>query len=569
MKSIFLFLSFIFVFGITAQEQYPRDAFRSPMDIPMYLAGTFGEPRNTHFHAGLDIKTQGVVGKNIYAIGDGYISRIKVSAWGYGNTLYITHTNGYTSVYAHLKEFNATITKYVEQQQMDQTKFEVNLDSLDSKLFVLKKGDKIALSGNTGGSHGPHLHFEIRDELERPINPFLFGFDIKVKDNVRPGLYNLALFNLTSQKQFSNTKTIKLTNNKTGTYTLSETLKINKDAIGFGINTTDKFTDVHNHNGVYDIKMFFDGEEQYHYQMNRFSFDNDRDVLAHCDYWLKRTKNLTVHKCFVEPGNKLSTYNYLINNGYIYLYDHLVHNVKIEVTDFHKNKSTLNFKVQRNDNSEFFKEKEYNFQEVLVQGRSNFFKNAEFEISLPEKALYDNLYFKVEQEAKTVHSDKFKVGDIKIPASEYFNVKLKIKEFNPHFKEKYLVAFKDYKGKVNSLGGELNTKTNMLSAESRGFGEYYIAVDTIPPKIATLSVTEGKLMTKYTKIQFKITDNFSGIEEYNCFINGNWVVLALDGKKALYTYAVDDNVVRGTNSILLIAKDKRNNASTFSADFVY
>jgi hypothetical protein len=161
------------------------------------------------------------------------------------------------------------------------------------------------------------------------------------------------------------------------------------------------------------------------------------------------------------------------------------------------------------------------------------------------------------------------VGDIKIPASEYFNVKLKIKEFNPHFKEKYLVAFKDYKGRVNSLGGELNTKTNMLSAESRGFGEYYIAVDTIPPKIATLSVTEGKLMTKYTKFQFEITDNFSGIEEYNCFINGNWVVLALDGKKALYTYALDDNVVRGTNSILLIAKDKRNNASTFSADFVY
>ena len=559
----------LFFFSIKAQNQYPKNDFRSPLDIPLYLSGTFGEPRKTHFHAGLDIKTQGVIGKNIYAIGDGYISRIKVSAWGYGNALYITHTNGYTSVYAHLNEFNKTISAWVEKQQMSQTKFEVDLDSLDANLFQIKKGDIIAKSGNTGGSHGPHLHFEIRDSLEKPINPFLFGFDIRVKDDVKPGLYNLVLYNLTSGKQFSNPKTIKLKSSSSGNYTIAETFKVNKDVVGFGINTTDKFTGVNNNNGVYEIKMFFDGELKYHYQINSFSFDNARDVLTHCDYWLKRNNNQTVHKCFVEPGNKINTYNYLINNGYIFLYDYLVHNVKIEVLDFHNNKSTLNYKIQRDDNSNMFLENELSFQHILIQGRKNWYKYSDIEIIMPEETLYENIYLSIVKKTKSSISDSYLVGDVKIPAFSWFEVKMKVKNIEENLKDKYLIAFKNYKGYVKSLGGDFNEETNIITAKSRAFGEYYVTIDTIPPKITTLSVASGETMTKFTKFQFKITDDLSGIEEYDCFINGNWVILSLDGKKHLYTYSVDDNILKGKNNIMVIAKDKRNNASVFTADFIY
>lgn len=553
---------------VVSQNSYPRDVFRSPVDIPIYLSGTFGEPRKTHFHAGLDIKTQGVEGKNIYAIGDGYISRVKVSGWGYGNALYVTHPNGYTSVYAHLSKFSDEVSTWIKQQQIAQTTFEINMDSLESNLFPVSKGDIIAKSGNSGGSHGPHLHFEIRDAQERPINPFLFGFDIRVKDDVKPELFNLVLYNLADGNQFSNSNTLKL-EGKSGNFYLKEPLVVNKDRIGFGINTTDKFTDVRNHNGVYDIKLFFDNEMVYHYQMNRFSFDNARDVLTHCDYWLKRNKNQTVHKCFVDPGNKLQSYNSLVKEGSVYLYDNSDHLVRIEVTDYHLNKSELAFKIKKSSSSSFFKDNNYNFQEVLMQGQTNLFKTSDIEVTLPEDALYKNMYFEVKKNAKTSLSDAFHIGDVKIPAYSWFDVKLKVKSFNENIKDKYLIAFKNYKGYVKSLGGVFDEKTNTITTKSRAFGEYYISLDTIGPRITSLSVSEGKSMSKYTKFQFKITDNLSGIEEYNCFINGNWVILAIDGKKRLYTYSIDDNIIKGKNNLLLIVKDERNNASVYRAGFTY
>ncbi len=564
----FLILFFGLHSSVSAQENYPQNDFRSPLDIPLYLSGTFGEPRNTHFHAGLDIKTGGVEGKNIYAIADGYISRIKASAWGYGNTLYVTHTNGYTSVYAHLSKFDDKIAKWLKQQQEANTIFEINLDSLDASLFPVKQGEIIAKSGNTGGSHGPHLHFEIRDSLERPINPFLFGFDIRVKDNVKPGLYNLVLYNLSSDRHFSNSKNIKLSGSA-GKYLLSETIKVNKDEVGFGINTTDKFTDVHNHNGVYDIKMYFDGELLYHYQMNRFRFDEGKYVLSHCDYWLKRNNKQTVHKCFVEQGNQLEAYNYLNNEGKVFLYDYALHNVKIEVTDFHKNKSTLDFKVQRDDNATTFKDSEPKFDDILVQGQANLYKNEDISLDMEEDVLFDHLYLNVKKVARSSISDGFHIGDVTKPAFTWFNITLKTKQLQEDLKDKYVVAFKNYKNRVKSLGGTFCDETQTICATTRDFGYYYVTLDTIPPVITSLSVSEGKDMSKYKAIQFKMSDNLSGIDEFDLFINGTWAVLELDGKKSLYTYKIDNKVVKGKNHLLLVVKDERNNASTFSAEFDY
>ena len=568
MKKLLLILFVLVFISLKAQENYPKNDFRSPLDIPLYLSGTFGEPRTTHFHGGLDLKTEGVEGKNVYAIGDGFVSRIKVSGYGYGNAIYITHTNGYTSVCGHLSKFNDEIAAWVKTQQENLTSFELDLEHLDPSLFPVKKGDIVAKSGNTGGSQGPHVHFEIRDSLENTINPFLFGFDIKVQDNIKPSLFNLVAYNLSGDRQFSNSKTIKISGSG-GNYTVAETLKLNKDAVGFGINTTDKANDVSNNNGIYDIKMYLDGELMYNYQINKFSFDEGRYVYSQCDYWLKVNNYQNVHKCFVEPGNKLDSYKYLNNNGYIFLYDFEVHNVRIEVSDFHKNTSTLNYKIQRDDSSAFFQESSPSFQEVLVQGKVNWFKNDDIALKLPENALFDDVYFKITKEARTGVSDGFQVGDIKTPIFGTFDISLKAKQLNEVLKDKYLLVYKNYRNILKAVGGIFNDETKIMQAETKGFGYYYISIDTIPPVISSLSVSSGKTMTNYKAIQFKITDNLSGIETYDLFINGTWAVLELDGKNALYTYYIDEKVVKGNNQLTLVVKDERNNARTYSVEFVY
>ncbi|NND10141.1 MAG: M23 family metallopeptidase, partial [Flavobacteriaceae bacterium] len=152
-------------FGI-AQSKYPQDYFRKPLDIPLVLSGTFAELRSNHFHSGLDIKTKQREGLKVYASAPGYVSRIKISHWGYGKALYITHPNGYTSVYAHLQKFSEKIEEYVKEKQYEKESFTLELFPSAEELQI-ESDEIVAFSGNTGGSGGPHLHFEIRDNKER------------------------------------------------------------------------------------------------------------------------------------------------------------------------------------------------------------------------------------------------------------------------------------------------------------------------------------------------------------------------------------------------------------------
>ena len=187
----FLLVSLLFAcMGLMAQENFPK--YGKPVDIPIYLSATFGELRPNHLHAGLDIKTQAVEGKKIYAVADGYVSRIGVSPYGYGNVLYITHYDGYTSVYAHLQRFSGEIAKYVKQYQYKNKTFAAQIFP-DKDKFPVKKGDLIAYSGNSGGSGGPHLHFEIRHtDSEKPVNPLYFGYQIE--DNVKPMILGASVY---------------------------------------------------------------------------------------------------------------------------------------------------------------------------------------------------------------------------------------------------------------------------------------------------------------------------------------------------------------------------------------
>jgi len=567
MKFIFLLTSFLSIHLLFCQSDVPEGYFRSPLDVNIYLSGTFGEPRTTHFHTGIDIKTQGVEGKNIYAVADGYISRISVSPYGYGNALYITHPNGYVSVYGHLQKFSKEIDEWFKNKQKEQTLFQLNIENISPNEFPVKKGDIIAKSGNSGGSGGPHLHFEIRDAEEHPINPLLFGYDKKITDKSRPNLYNLFVYNLDKNKPFTANKKIKLTALGAGKHKLNAPIIVNTDEVGLGIHTIDLFTGTSNKNGVYDIKMYDDGVLCYHYQVNELDFDYTKHVYSHCDYWAKRNNNNSVHKCFVEKGNKLEVYPTLINDGKIILSDDNTHNIKIEVSDFHGNTSTLNFQLKKDMSKAYFTKADYEFETILLEGQNNFFVRENITINFPKDVLFDDVYFKYEEKEIGEYSNQYQIHDSKEPLANYFSLGIRLKNIDSTLLDKYLIAYKDYRNRTRYVGGIINK--DFIEGSSRAFGIYYVDVDTTAPKITPVNIYNNKNMSGKKTIQIKATDNFSGIEEYNAFVNGHWVILEYDAKRALLTYHIDEHVLKGRNEITFIIKDDRDNANCTSYYFTY
>ena len=177
---------------ICTAQTYPQNYFRNPLNIPMELVANMGEIRSNHWHMGLDIRTQRRENLPVHAAADGYIARVLVEPGGFGQAIYINHPNGLTTLYAHLNSFFPALAQYVKQQQYARESWKVNLH-LPPDLFPVKKGQLIALSGNTGGSQGPHVHFEIRDtQTEKCLNPLLFNFP--VADAVAPSILRLALY---------------------------------------------------------------------------------------------------------------------------------------------------------------------------------------------------------------------------------------------------------------------------------------------------------------------------------------------------------------------------------------
>ncbi|MEG1199654.1 MAG: M23 family metallopeptidase, partial [Algoriella sp.] len=325
------------VFGQRAEqpkpETYPKNIFQNPLEIANYLAGNFGELRANHFHAGLDIKTQQREGLKVKAIGHGYISRINISPTGYGNALYIDHPNGYTSVYAHLREFTPELQEYVRKQQYANETFKIELHPKPNELPI-KIGDLIALSGNSGGSGGPHLHFEIRDtKSEEPINPFYFGFDLP--DSKKPSILGLYAYPILGDV---NQKTNRVVVANGGIISAS-------GKIGFGVKAYDKQNGSENNNGIHQINISVNDEPIYTFTANRFSFDEARAINATCDYADMQKNNSWVYQGFVKDGNPLRLFSNLKNNGILDVVDGETYKIKIEVKDYAGNASTSQFTV--------------------------------------------------------------------------------------------------------------------------------------------------------------------------------------------------------------------------------
>ncbi len=546
-----------------ADEKY----FGSVLDIyPSTIVGNFGEPRRLHFHTGLDFRTNQEEGHKVFAAADGYISRINVSSVGYGNSLYITHPNGYVSVYGHLQRFNAQIMQRLRKEQYAKENFAVDFYLQPSEIPV-KKGDTIALSGNTGGSGGPHLHFEIRDSAERIYNPMLFGY--KLKDDMKPVVSFLKFYPLDDLKYKSDGYRTKVLG-KAGNYEVTGGMvKLNSGQVGISVNTFDVINLSDAHIGIYNITVF-DGDKMiYEYQMDRIAFTDKRDVLSHTDYPVfVNEAHRTFHKCFVEPGNHCPVYCTLANSGVINLSDEKVHDIHMEISDFSGNVSLIKFKLLPDKASTLFKEKELKYTARFDYDHENEFSNSDIKMKMPVGCLFDNVFFNYSSALSTdasVFSKVHELDNSNTQVFDWFDLAIKTENLNPALADKAIVVYKDGTGATTSRGGKF--ENGFITCKAREFGTYYVRLDTTAPQIKPLNVVMGKNMRPYKKLLFKITDNLSGITDFDTYIDDNWTVTDYDAKFSALTHTLDQNLSVGEHTFKVVVTDERKNRAEYSIKF--
>ncbi len=540
--------------------------FRSPIDFPIYLSGNFGEIRSTHFHAGIDIKTQGVIGKKIYAVEDGYISRLKVSVNSYGKTIYINHPNGYTTVYGHLNQFNPKIAKIIKDIQYKNNEFEINYFP-DPKELPVKKGEIIGYSGNTGSSQGPHLHFETRETNQQvPVNPLFFNFDIK--DNIPPILYNLTIYPLNSNSRINDQNKIShfdlIKNNNS--YSISDSNRIYLTGkIGFGIEMYDFLNKSHNKCGIYSLQVLIDSIEIYSHIIDKFSFYESAYVKSHIDYAEKNNSKKTIQKTFVAPNNNLSIYKSVLDRGIYSFNNDTIYDIKIIATDVYGNKSTLSFKAYSKTPETIHphtKSPEGIFMDWEVDNK---FETDEVKINIPKKSLFDTLYFKYSESTPEfkAYSLIHHIHNIYTPINKAYSLSIKTRNLPQELKSKAFIA-ELLEDEINSIDGEV--VNGHIVAEAKTFGDYVVLVDTIPPKIIPLTNFND---TINSKIQFTIKDDLTDIKSYNGYIDNNWALFEYDAKNDLLFYLIDeDRLKKGKKHELeLFITDNKDNISTYYTTF--
>lgn len=547
----------------TQNRQYPLNYFTPPLDIPPQASGSFGELRTNHFHSGTDYRTNQREGYPVYASADGYISRARVQIGGGGNALYINHPNGYTSVYMHLQRFNDKITSFVKNKQYAEKHFSVDFP-LTANLIPIKKGEIIAYSGNTGGSAGPHLHFELRDtKSEHTINAQLFG--LTIPDRVPPLISGITVYRLGNNSYDENTprEHLQVVGNN-GHYKISpaKTITIN-GGTGFGIVSTDQNSASSNRNGVYSIELLLDGKSIYTAVFESFSFDNSRAINSHIDYATYILHRRRIQKSFVEPGNKLEIYQKLVNNGIIDLKDQLVHEITYKVKDIKGNTSTLSFNV-KNVSSNSAEKKPGSETTLFHYDQDNYFENDVAKVNIPKGNLYSNLYYRYSRspQPKNGYSSIQHIHNRMVPIHQGYTLAIKSINLPSSLQSKALIV----NTQGESQGGSY--KNGYVGATMRTFGSFYVAVDTIAPVIRSINLSAGRNMADIKRINFKISDNLSGIQSFDGYIDNQWVLMEYDSKSASLWHVFEEHLPKGKHRFKLIVKDWKDNEKIFEAEFV-
>lgn len=542
-------LTIFFLFNSIIYSQNSGDY---PLEIPIILSGTFGELRPNHFHAGIDIKTKGSEGLKVYSIGDGYVSRIQITHGGYGKALYIKHDNGQSSVYAHLQKFSPKIEKIVKEIQYSNESYILRVYPKKNDIRISEK-ELIGFSGNTGRSFGPHLHYELRDEMDRPLNPMAFK-NYPVSDTIPPvvsGLYYKKIPENSisgSNSSFKKLNIKKLSDN----LFISDTLKAS-GLIGFGVNSYDRMNGTWNKMGLSNIEANIDGDKIFDMDLNSFSYDEWRHINTFVDYASYKNKKIKIQKLYIEEYNPLNMYDRTLGDGIVKIIKKSELDLySIKLFDFNKNYSEILVPIQWKEQNDLSNKKSNLLNMIDIDTDSTYnlsFGNSV--VSIEKNSFYTDKKIQIFEEKNILNIDKDS-----IPLLKGITIKLNTNRYNDSLIDKSYIARIEENKKSSFVSNK--KENNRIVAKINNLGNYTVKVDSIAPEISLINMSENQWISNRTKLMIKINDNGSGVDTYRGTINDKWILLEYNPMKGILTYDFNDNINKTDSKNILEVEIKDN-----------
>lgn len=555
-------LAGIFLFAGITNNTAEAQQLRKPMDIPVLLSGNFGELRSNHFHSGIDFKTQGVEGKPIHSVQDGYVSRISVSPWGYGNGLYITHPDGTTTVYGHLQKFSQKITAYLKEKQYEQESFNVNLSLTPDELPV-KEGELVALSGNTGSSGGPHLHFEVRDtETEEPMDPIEYYKDL-IKDTQAPKIQGIMVYSMPGKGVVNGSRRkleLKPVTAKNGKQTLNGKIEAWGE-IGLAVKGYDYMDNTSNIYGIKDITLTTDSQVIFHSNLDRFAFDESRYLNSFTDFEEWKEHRSFYIKSFVDPGNRLRFIESL-NRGILTIDEPRTYHLTYQLADAFGNTTQLSIRIEGKEQP--IPEIDTENTELFHWWSDNRFGAKGIRLTIPKGNLYDDLYFHY-----SVKEDSAALGTTHIlhnkPVAFHKSAKLSLRLQTDTLdnKQQYGIV-RLQNGRRSWTGGVY--RNGWVDADIKEMGSYTLGQDLVPPTITPLN--PATWVSKQA-IALRLSDNLSGVQTYRGEIDGQYVLFEMNSKSVITYHFDKERLTKGKHTLKLVVTDACGNQSTYTYPFTW
>lgn len=545
--SLLFFIQLFRFLSVGAQYQpparYTQGYYQWPVGAEIGLAANFGELRPNHYHMGLDCRTDQRVNLPVYAAAEGYVSKISIDGTGFGRALYINHPNGHTTLYSHLNDFAPDLEAYIRKNQYVQKTWKIQLD-VPKGLFKVKKGEFIAYSGNTGGSQGPHLHFEVRDtRSDKVLNPLLMGFPIE--DDIPPSLIRLALYDRRYSTYEQRPRLLNLKKTDSGYQISGGLLRVNTPVLSFALSAVDRYTGSTNQNGIYSAEIALDGETLSGFRMDSISYDDTRYLNAHIDYPTKARGGPFLQHLSALPGYRNGIYKYKYpDGGLIRLSDTLVHQVRLIVRDASGNAAELRFGIQASASalSAAVPARSTDFQPGVV----NIFENESIRLWLPETALYDSFRF-----SGRAVQQQFQIQNTDIPVQDFYP--LSVRYSGSTIDTGKMVM------KMNALNRQRFRKASCREgwcrAEFRDFGLCELIRDVQAPVVTPLFGFRNGMPLKTRRIGFAVTDNTKEIASFEGWLDDTQWLLFSNDKSRNFIYTLDEYCGPGKHSLRIVVRD--------------